>query len=44
MLHPRFQRLLEGYELAQNGPPGPLATATRAPPRVYRMFDALYLF
>ena len=29
MLHPRFQRLLEGYKLAQNSPPGDLAKAGR---------------
>ena len=29
MLHPRFQRLLEGYKLAQDGPPGDVAKADR---------------
>ena len=37
MLHPRFQRLLEGYKLAQNGPPGDLAKAVRSLPRVGRL-------
>ena len=37
MLHPRFRRLLEGYELAQDGPPGDLAKAVRALPRVGRL-------
>jgi hypothetical protein len=34
MLHPRFQRLLEGHKLAQNGPPSDLAKAVRSLPRV----------
>jgi hypothetical protein len=37
MLHPRFQRLFEGYRLAQDGPPGDLARAVRAFPRVGRL-------
>jgi hypothetical protein len=37
MLHPRFQRLLDGYKLAQNGPPGDLAKSVRALPRVGRL-------
>jgi hypothetical protein len=37
MLHPRFQRLLEGYELAQDRPPGDLAKAVRSLPRVGRL-------
>jgi hypothetical protein len=37
MLHPRFQRLLDGYKLALNGPPGDLVKAVRALPRVGRL-------
>jgi hypothetical protein len=37
MLHPRFKRLLAGFEMAQNGPPGDLAKAVRSLPRVGRL-------
>jgi hypothetical protein len=37
MVHPLFHRLLEGYELARDGPPGDLAKAVRALPRVGRL-------
>jgi hypothetical protein len=37
MLSPRFQRLLEGYKLAQSGPPRDLAKAVRSLPRVGRL-------
>ena len=37
MLHPRFRRLLKGYRLAQDGPPGDPARAVRALPRVGRL-------
>jgi hypothetical protein len=37
MFHPRFQRLLEGYKLAQDVPPVDLAQAVRALPRVGRL-------
>jgi hypothetical protein len=37
MLHPRFQRLLEGYKLAQDRPRGDLTKAVRALPRVGRL-------
>jgi hypothetical protein len=37
MLHPRFQRLLKGYKLAQGRPPADLAKAVRRLPYVGRL-------
>jgi hypothetical protein len=37
MLHPRFHRLITGFQMAQDGLPGDLAKAVRALPRVGRL-------